>query len=58
MTKEELIKMVRESSAEQSLTDMLIRWIETAYDCGFAEGVNMATKLQSEAYKLLFDENS
>ena len=57
MTKEDLIKEVRETKSEGILSnavkEMVISYIETSYYVGFNEGMKVASDIQNKTFNML-----
>lgn len=52
--KEDLIRIVEESGADDNLKKMVVSFINRAYDAGFAEGLTRGAELQSKVFDSLF----
>lgn len=59
MRKADIIKLVQDSEADNSLKKMVISYIEIAYqagrDEGFAEGMKAGNQITSGVFSMLFD---
>lgn len=53
MTKESIIKLIRDSKVDQLMKDMVIAYVETAYDTGFQEGMIQAAQIQKQTFAML-----
>ena len=56
MTKQEIIKLVKEVNADKSTEDMVISYINLSYDSGFNEGMKVATDIQSKTFDMLLGD--
>ena len=53
MKKSDIIKLVLDSGADKELKDMVISYINFAYDAGFQDGMMRGAQLQSQVFDSL-----
>lgn len=53
MTKQEIIKRVQESTADEALKKMVISYINLGYDQGFENGMKRAGEMQLATLELI-----